>query len=94
MDQHLLYGDSRDRTWHVRALPLLEGDPELVCVIRRLSDEYVVLTWAVSTALSYSAVLQLKFVANWFYYGCEELPGEGVEKIAKPGPQPGSRYWP
>jgi hypothetical protein len=54
----------------------------LVSVARELPDGYVVLTRAVPTALVDAAVMQLKFIANLVYYGCEELPGEGVAQVA------------
>jgi serine protease Do len=82
-DQDRIYIDFRDRTWHMRTWPLLDEDLELISLARKLPDGYVVLTRTVSAALSYAAELQLKFVANLVYYGCEELPAEGVAVMAK-----------
>jgi hypothetical protein len=65
------------RTWS-----LSDQDLELVSLARKLPDGYVVLTRTVPAALRYAAELQLKFVANMVYYGCEELHGEGVAQVA------------
>jgi serine protease Do len=77
-----VYIDFRGRTWHVRTWPLPDQDLELVSLARKLPDGYVVLTRTVPTALTYAAELQVKFVANLVYYGCEELQGEGVAQVA------------
>jgi hypothetical protein len=80
--QDRVYIDFRDRNWHMRSWSLSDEDLELVSVARKLPDGYVVLTRTVPAALRYAAELQLKFVANMVYYGCEELHGEGVAQVA------------
>jgi serine protease Do len=77
-DLDRVYIDFRDRTWRMRTWPLLEQDLELVSLARKLPDGYVILTRTLPTALSRAAELQLKFVANLVYYGCEALQGEGM----------------
>jgi serine protease Do len=81
-DQDRVYIDFRDRTWHLRAWSLVDQDLELVSVTRKLPDGYVILTRTMPAALRYAAELQLRFVANMVYYGCEELHGEGVVQLA------------
>jgi hypothetical protein len=81
-NQDRVYIDFHDRTWHVRTWPLLDQDLEWVSLARKLPDGYVVLTRTVPTALTYAAELQVKFVANLVYYGCEELQAEGVAQVA------------
>lgn len=81
-DQDGVYIDFRDRTWNMRTWSLLDQDLELVSLARKLPDGYVVLTRTVPAALRYAAELQLKFVANMVYYGCQELQGEGVAQMA------------
>jgi hypothetical protein len=81
-DQDGVYTDFRDRTWRMRTWSLSDQDLELVSLARKLPDGYVVLTRTVPAALRYAAELQLKFVANMVYYGCEELHGEGVAQVA------------
>lgn len=80
--QDRVYIDFRDRTWHMRIWSLLDQDLELVSLARKLPDGHVVLTRTVPAAVRYAAELQLKFVANMVYYGCEELQGEGVAQVA------------
>ena len=77
-----VYTDFHDRTWYLRTWPLGHRDLVMISLARQLPDGYVVLTRTVPTALSYAAALQVKFVANLVYYGCEELPGEGVAQVA------------
>jgi len=81
-DPDRVYVDFRDRTWLMRTWSLLDQDLELVSLARKLPDGYVVLTRTVPAAVRYAAELQLKFVANMVYYGCEELQGEGVAQVA------------
>jgi serine protease Do len=81
-DQDRVYIDFRDRNWHLRTWSLLDQDLALISLARKLPDGYVVLTRTVPAALRYAAELQLKFVANMVYYGCDELPGEGVAQLA------------
>jgi hypothetical protein len=81
-DQDRVYIDFRDRTWHMRTWSLLDQDLELVSLARKLPDGYVVLTRTVPAAIRYAAELQLQFVANMVYYGCEQLQGEGVAQVA------------
>jgi hypothetical protein len=81
-DQDRVYMDFRDRTWRMRTWSLSDQDLELVSLARKLPDGYVVLTRTVPAALTYAAELQLKFVANMVYYGCEDLHGEGVAQVA------------
>ena len=76
------YVDYHDRPWRLRTWTLSDQDVALVSVARELPDGYVVLTRTVPTALRDAAVMQLKFIANLVYYGCEELPGEGVAQVA------------
>jgi serine protease Do len=80
--QDTTYVDFHDRTWHLRTWTLLDQDVALVSVVRELPDGYVVLTRTVPTALRDAAGMQLKFIANLVYYGCEELPSEGVAQVA------------
>jgi hypothetical protein len=80
--QDRTYVDFHDRTWYVRTWPLAEEDFELISLARKLPDGYAVLTRTVPAALSYAAELQLKVVANLVYYGCEELPAEGIAQVA------------
>ena len=82
-----VYTDFHDRTWYLRAWPLGHRDLVMISLARRLTDGYVVLTRTVPTALSYAAALQVKFVANLIYYGCEELPTEGVAQVADRDPK-------
>ncbi|MFL6601788.1 MAG: trypsin-like peptidase domain-containing protein [Steroidobacteraceae bacterium] len=77
-----VYTDFRDRTWHMRTWPLLDQDLELISLARKLPDGYVVLTRIMPAALSHAAELQLRVVANLVYYGCEELQGDGVARVA------------
>jgi hypothetical protein len=81
--QDTSYVDFHDRRWHLRTWTLSDQDVALVSVARELPDGYVVLTRSVPTALGDAAVMQLKFIANLVYYGCEELPGEGVAQVAR-----------
>ena len=76
------YVDFHNRPWHSRTWTLLDQDVALVSVVRELPDGYVVLTRTVPTSLSDAAAMQLKFIANLVYYGCEELSGEGVARVA------------
>jgi serine protease Do len=82
VDQDRLYTDFRDRAWQLRTWQLSDQDLELVSMMRKLPDGYVVLTRTVPTALSYAAALQVKFVANLVYSQCDELPGEGEAQVA------------
>jgi hypothetical protein len=78
-----VYTDFHDRTWYMRTGPLGYHDQVTVSLARRLPDGgYVVLKRTVPTALSYAAALQVKFVANLVYYGCDELPAEGYAQVA------------
>jgi hypothetical protein len=80
--QDTSYVDFHNRSWHLRTWTLSDQDVALVSVARELPDGYVVLTRTVPTALGDAAVMQLQFIANLVYYGCEELPGEGVAQVA------------
>jgi serine protease Do len=82
-DPDRVYVDFRDRTWYMGAWPVGNRDLAMISLARKLPDGYVVLTRTVPTALSYAAELQVKFVANLVYYGCEELPGEGIAQVAR-----------
>jgi serine protease Do len=81
-DQDRVYVDFHDRAWSMRTWSLPNRDLAMISLARKLPDGYVVLTRTVPSALSYAAVLQVKFVANLVYFGCDELRGEGVAQVA------------
>jgi hypothetical protein len=77
-----VYTDFRGRTWQMRSWPLADQDMKVVSLGRQLADGYVVLMATVPTAVSYGALLQLKFVSNLVYVGCESLPAIDVAQTA------------
>jgi serine protease Do len=77
------YVDYHDRTWSMRVRPVKHSDSIEVSLTRRLSEGYVVLTRTAPTSLTYAATLQTQFIANLIYYGCEDLPAEGVARVAE-----------
>jgi serine protease Do len=81
-DQDLSYVDFHGRSWYMRTWPLGNRDLAVISLARELSDGYVVLTRVVPAALTYAAVLQVKFIANVVYSGCEELQGDGDVSVA------------
>jgi len=54
----------------------------MISLARPLPDGYVVLTRTMPTALSAAAAMQIEFVANLVYYGCEQSPSEGIAQLA------------
>jgi hypothetical protein len=81
-DQDGTYNDFHDRNWHVRTWPVLSQDLEVLSLVRKLPDGYVVLTRTVKSALTNAALMQLKFVANVIFYECEDLQGEDFARMA------------
>jgi serine protease Do len=73
-----VYTDFRGRAWQVRTWPLADQDLKVVSLGRELPEGYVVLMSTVPTAVTYGALLQLKFVSNLVYYGCGDLPALDV----------------
>ena len=76
------YTDFHDRTWYMRTSPLEHQDRVVISLARKLPDGYVTLTRTAPTAVSTAAAMQVKFVANLIYYGCDELPAEGIAQVA------------
>ena len=58
-------------------------DRVMISLARRLPEGYVVLTRTMPTALAPAARMQAEFVANLIYYGCDELPAEGIAQVAQ-----------
>jgi serine protease Do len=85
-DRGEVYSDFHDRTWYLRSWPLEHRDFVMISLARSVPDGYVVLTRTVPTALGTAALMQVKFVANIIYYGCEELPSKGVAQVAQRWP--------
>jgi serine protease Do len=82
--RYQFYTDFHDRTWSMQTWSLGHHDQAMVSLSRTLPDGgHVVLTRTVPTALTYAAVLQVKFVANLVYYGCDELPIQGIAQVAE-----------
>ncbi len=78
-----VYTDFHDRTWYLRSWPLEQQDFVMISLARAVPNGQVVLTRIVPTALGAAAVMQVKFVANIIYYGCEDLPSQGVALVAQ-----------
>jgi hypothetical protein len=76
------YTDFHNRTWDMRTWPLEHQDRVMISLTRKLADGYVALKRTVPTAAGPAGAMQVKFVANLIYYGCEESAAEGFAQLA------------
>jgi serine protease Do len=79
------FTDFHGRIWRLRAWSLSDRDLAVISLVRKLPNGYTVLTRTAPTALVYAVRMQLQFVANIVYYGCEEQAQQGDERMASNG---------